>query len=277
MRHFIRHRTEYAYQPAAGRVALRLKLFPTRFVGHQAATWRVSVNGQGVKPLLTNGYGDAEAIWTTLTPVERLEIVAEGEIVVEDTAGVVRGLVEAARPTVFLRPTPLTKPTKALQDFADRARSETPLASLHAISELVGKQIAYTPGSTQAGTPAGEALEKGQGVCQDHAHVFIAAARLLDTPARYVVGYLADDPKHQAQTHAWAEAFVPDLGWVGFDPANGQCPTEAYVRVACGFDAVDAAPIRGCMTHGVQERLSTDVVIGAERPPGATGAQAQEQ
>jgi transglutaminase-like putative cysteine protease len=80
-------------------------------------------------------------------------------------------------------------------------------------------------------------------------------------PARYVVGYLLALDTKLTETHAWAEAYVPDIGWVGFDPANGLCPTERYVRLGCGLDSADAAPIRGSVAGTRQERLSASVDI----------------
>ena len=84
-------------------------------------------------------------------------------------------------------------------------------------------------------------------MCQDFTHIFIAAARSLGIPARYVGGYFHRDDGviEQDAGHAWAEAFVPELGWVGFDPANGICATDAHVRVAVGLDYLGAAPVRG--------------------------------
>ena len=111
-------------------------------------------------------------------------------------------------------------------------------------------------------TSAAEAFEAGQGVCQDHAHIFIAATRKLDIPARYVTGYLHVEGESAAvANHAWAEACVASLGWVGFDPANHICPTERYVRLACGFDAASAAPITGTRRGGGAEELRVDVIV----------------
>ena len=113
--------------------------------------------------------------------------------------------------------------------------------------ECVREDVAYVPGVTSAETSAGEALLAGAGVCQDHAHVFVAAARCLGHPARYVSGYLhaASDAEDALASHAWAEAWLPELGWVGFDPSNGIAPTERYVRTGVGLDYADAAPVRG--------------------------------
>jgi transglutaminase-like putative cysteine protease len=273
MRVIIRHLTHYTYEPKAARAALRLKLFPARFASQRVLDWQVRVNGETVAPLFVNGMGDEETIWTAKAPVSGLEVTAEGIVETEDAAGVLSGFAQAARPGVFLRSTALTTPDEAIRAFAQTARRDTPLATLHALSEAVSEAIAYTTGSTHAGVSAAQALALGKGVCQDQAHVFLAAARCLGAPARYVAGYLANGALATPDTHAWAEAYVPDLGWIGFDPANRQCPTDAYIRLAGGLDAIEAAPIRGCISHGVQEGLSTHVEIAHE----AKSMQSQSQ
>jgi transglutaminase-like putative cysteine protease len=261
MRVSIRHTTRYAYSPPAGRIALRLKLFPASFDSHRIEHWAVTVNGDEAVAMFTNGFGDREAIWTTHEPLEALEICAHGVIETDESAGIMRGFVESSRPGVFLRSTPLTAISPALRALGDSARRDTVLASLHALSEIVHEKVVYMSGSTHAAITAAQALLLGKGVCQDQTHVFVAAARAAGWPARYVVGYLTQGIESQRDTHAWAEAFVPELGWVGFDPANRQCPTQAYVRLASGLDAADAAPIRGCISHGVQAVMSARVEI----------------
>lgn len=264
MRLTVRHVTRYAYEPAAQRVALRLKLYPPRFDAQTVREWRVTVNGDAVAPMFVNGLGDGEASWSTRTPIDLIEIVAEGEVETMDRAGVSRGLAEQARPGVFLRATPLTGADDAILALAETAFVERGVAALHKLCEAVRDRIAYTPGATSAATSAADALALGHGVCQDHAHVFIAAARAMGVPARYVTGYLTPDYDGQHQTHGWAEAFVPDLGWVGFDAANRQCPTEAYIRLCSGLDAADAAPVRGCVSLGAGEGLSVAVEVAQQ-------------
>jgi transglutaminase-like putative cysteine protease len=108
-----------------------------------------------------------------------------------------------------------------------------------------------------------------RGVCQDLTHVFLAAARLMEIPARYVSGYLAPasgSGVDQEASHAWAEAHVPRLGWVSFDPTNGICASENYVRVAIGLDYLDAAPFRGTFSGPVDERLTVRVRVDPIRP-----------
>ena len=125
-------------------------------------------------------------------------------------------------------------------------------------------------------TTAEEAVANGKGVCQDHAHIFIAAARAADIPARYVSGYLMmNDRVEQDATHAWAEAHIDGLGWVGFDIANGISPDPRYVRVATGRDYRDAAPVTG-ISFGQSKQLLT-VNVEVEEQGGQSQSQTQGQ
>lgn len=136
------------------------------------------------------------------------------------------------------------------------------LAFLHDLSAFIRREVAYTTGVTDAGTSAEEAIERGAGVCQDHAHIFLGAARACSIPARYVSGYLMlDDRVEQEATHAWAEAHVEGLGWVGFDISNGISPDPRYVRVATGFDYRDAAPIVGISLGSADHSLEVEVAV----------------
>ena len=114
------------------------------------------------------------------------------------------------------------------------------------MTERVRGAVVYTLKSSDVATTAEAALTAGRGVCQDQAHVFIAAARALGIPARYVSGYLLIDGREEQEAgHGWAEGFVDGLGWIGFDVANAICPDDRYVRVASGRDYLDAAPVKG--------------------------------
>jgi transglutaminase-like putative cysteine protease len=274
MRLSIRHATTYAYDPPAERCALRLRLYPPSFDSQRVISWKVSVNGQLLPALLSTATGDRESIWTAAAGGSEVAIVAEGEIETRDAAGVVKGLKETVRPQVYLRPTPLTGTDKRIEDLAASITGVRALDRMHGLFNAVAEAVAYKPGATSSSTTAAQALKAGHGVCQDHAHVFIAAARVLKYPARYVVGYLLASDTKLTETHAWAEAFAPDIGWVGFDPSNRLCPTDRYVRLGCGLDAADAAPIRGNVSGGPKERLSASVDIA--QTPGQSQTQKQD-
>ena len=174
-----------------------------------------------------------------------MSIVAEGLVDVEDAAGVVKGLTCPAPDAIFLRQTAATRPSPAILAMLEKidVKGRGRLDLLHGLMSEIRDTVAYRIGVTDADTTAAEAFAAGQGVCQDHAHIFNGAARHLGIPSRYVTGYLALEGGESATaSHAWAEALLPDLGWVGFDPANGKCPTDHYVRVAGGIDAHGITP-----------------------------------
>lgn len=256
----IRHLTEYAYEPPAPRVALRLKMFPAATRAQTPVWWRVTVNGEEVAPMLTNAFGDAEGLWFSGRDAEAAAVLAEGTVETTDTAGVL-GRLGPAPPALFLRETALTRADAEIRALAQAAQGDEPLARMHALSAAAHEALVYRPGVTDPDTTAAQALALGAGVCQDKTHLFIAAARAAGVPARYVVGYLLDEAAPLHETHAWAEAHLDGLGWVGFDPTNQICPTESYVRLCAGLDADDAAPIRGSISGGAEHRMEISVDI----------------
>jgi transglutaminase-like putative cysteine protease len=134
----------------------------------------------------------------------------------------------------------------------------------------INEDMKFDEDPTHSGTSAIEAFALKRGVCQDYAHIFIACARSAGVPARFISGHFSrsDGEIHQEAGHAWAEAFVPDLGWVGFDAANGICITDAHIRVAVGLDYLGAAPVRGTRYGGGAETLSVAVKVEQVGRPG---------
>ncbi len=274
----VRHQTTYLYATPAGQVALLLRLRPGLLDGQKPLQWSVTVNGAGVEGFTANAYGDAEAFFALRGAVAEVVIVAAGRVDTQDRHGVVSGFRNEPPQALFLRQTALTRPGGATRDLAAAARGADALSSLHALSNLVRERVAYVPGATSMGSTAEEALVQGRGVCQDHAHLFVGAARVLGIPARYVVGYLhaLESAEALRETHAWAEAWVPGLGWVGFDATNGLCVTDHYVRLCCGLDASDAAPVRGSVFGGTDITIYADVRI-AEGGPDVPEQMQQQQ
>ena len=264
MRLSIRHDTVYSYDPPPAQLTLRLRLFAADNPMQRIEAWSVRVNGAEVSPLLTNSFGDREALWRAPAPPERVEVSVEGAVETEDRAGML-GRWPPHRPAVFLRYSPLTGPEGGVAAFARKAAEgeDGRLPLLHRLNEAVAGALEYRPGATDSSVTAAGALARGAGVCQDRAHLFAAACRVLEIPARYVVGYLHDPEAPLGETHAWAEAWVPGLSWVGFDPTHLRSPTDAYVRLGSGLDAFDAAPIRGHIHGESTESLAADVAVGA--------------
>ena len=272
----IRHQTTYLYTTSANQVALLLRLRPTVLDSQTPRDWEVTVNGAPVGTWLPNAFGDGEAFFQQRTSIGQVEIVAQGTVVTQDRAGIVSGFRQEPPLAIFLRQTSLTRPDPAIAALAEGVRREDVLSTLHALSVMVRERVDYCPGSTSMASTAGEALAQGQGVCQDHAHLFVSAARILGIPARYVAGYLLSVHSDAAlhETHAWAEAWVPDLGWVGFDPTNGLCVTDHYVRLCGGLDAHDAAPVKGSVYGSTAIVIHADVNISEA---GAEGSQQSQQ
>jgi transglutaminase-like putative cysteine protease len=178
-----------------------------------------------------------------------------------------------------LAPSTFTQPTPRLVSLARELRLERgndPLVLLRRLMGEIYARFAYRPHSTRVDSPIDEAIEARCGVCQDFAHIFIALARPLGIPARYVSGYLFRDvARGQASedaTHAWVEAFLPDLGWIGFDPANSLLAEEAHIRVAVGRDYGDVPPTRGVYKGAtvVRHELGVSVRVEAGLSPASS-------
>ncbi len=266
MRLTIVHQTAYRYRTPASRAIEILKLTPRGHDGQYVVNWRIDVDRDCRLDATTDPFGNTMHAFTVEGPLDGLTITAEGEIETQDTQGVLSGQVELFPPSVFLRESSLTESDGAIRAFADviaAAHGGDRLATLHGLTIAIRDSLRFDVDATDTGTSAIEAFAHRHGVCQDFAHVFVAAARHLGIPARYVSGYLfrSDRPHGQEAGHAWAEALVDEVGWVGFDPANGICPTEAYVRVAIGLDYLGAAPIRGTRYGGSGEELAVRVHI----------------
>jgi transglutaminase-like putative cysteine protease len=256
----IRHLTTYRYAEPVNYTIQSLRLTPASFTGQRVIDWSVQTPGSGAAPQFEDGFGNIVHLLTINVPHQEVVIEAGGTVETKDTNGVVAGLKHTIPPRVFLKETARTEPDDAIRELARDAQGVDRLGRLHALAGGVRDRVDYVPGITDAHTGAAEALADGKGVCQDHAHIFIAAARTIGVPARYVTGYLVTGDTADAH-HAWAEAWVEGLGWVGFDIANRICPTERHVRLACGLDAGYAAPINGSRKGGAEEKLDVAVVV----------------
>ena len=263
MRIAITHTTTY-HGDGATRAFQALRLTPPTCRSQTVLSWQIRVADSGAPLRYIDAFGNSVDLVASLGPVADVEIIAEGVVETIDTAGVIGRTDEAMVPAVCLRETPLTLPDAAIKAFAEECRGADTLATLHAIMDRLHEQVAYDTSATSSNTTAAAAFGARRGVCQDHAHIFIAAARTLGIPARYVTGYLLTDGADAVAHHAWAEALAPMIGWVGFDPANGECPTERYVRLAVGLDAIEAAPIRGMRLGASSERLAVSVAVAEQ-------------
>lgn len=267
MRLTVSHRSNYLFEPPTRGVVQSLRLSPSLFDGQKVLNWSVTVAGAEMGASFRDGSGDWIQTISMLGPVAEMTVEVQGEVETTDLAGVLKGHKEQVPPLTYRRSTRATRPDKALRKLAETTLAGNAGTSLleqaHALSAAVADAIAYRPGETHAHTTAAEALELGLGVCQDHAHALIGVAHAANLPARYVTGYLhsTDDSEAHEASHAWAEIHVEGLGWVGFDPSNRCCPDERYIRLGSGYDAADAAPIRGVAKGNGDESLKVTVAI----------------
>jgi transglutaminase-like putative cysteine protease len=262
----ISHLTSYRYEPAATSVIQILRLTPRNHDGQYIANWRIDLSTDCRLDQHEDAFGNINHVFTAEGPLGELTVNVHGEVETRDTQGIVRGGVERFPASLFLRETALTAADDAITEFALHARETAAgdvLGLLHVMLDSLYEQMTYDTGPTHVATPAAEAFSLKRGVCQDFAHVFIAAARRLGVPARYVGGYFARDDGVilQEAGHAWAEAYVPELGWIAFDPANGMCATHAHVRVAVGLDYLGASPVRGTRYGGGSELLTVRLQV----------------
>jgi transglutaminase-like putative cysteine protease len=266
MRIRISHDTVYHYaNPPAG-VIQTLRMTPRNHDGQYVGAWRIDISADCRVDAQEDSFGNLTHTFAVDGPVSELSVHIEGEVDTDDTHGVVRGAIERFPPTLFLRETPLTAPDAALRDLAVAAKAAAQtdtLSVLHALLAAVHAEMTFDVDPTHAATTAQESFAIRRGVCQDLTHIFIACARSIGIPARYVSGYFFrnDGVVEQSAGHAWAEAHVEGLGWVAFDAANKISATDAHLRVAIGLDYLGAAPIRGTRYGGGDEALTVRVRV----------------
>jgi transglutaminase-like putative cysteine protease len=266
MRLRISHLTTYRYSTPATSAIQVLRLTPRNHDGQHVIDWRIDVSSDCRLDQHEDAFGNIAHAFTADGPLDELKVLVEGEVETRDTNGVVLGAVERFPPSLYLRETALTLPDEAITGLAASLRSNAgpdDLKLLHLLLEQLHRDIQFDTDPTHVATTAAEAYALKRGVCQDLTHVFLSTARCAGVPARYVSGYFRrnDGVTDQDAGHAWAEAFVPRLGWVAFDPANGMCTTDAHIRVAVGLDYLGAAPVRGTRYGGLEETLSVQIRV----------------
>jgi transglutaminase-like putative cysteine protease len=279
MRLRIAHTTTYRYEPQASGVIQILRMTPTSHDGQYVADWQIDVSTDTRLDTHEDAFGNVTHVLTH-GPLADLTIHCEGQVETQDTGGVLRGTDERFPPSLFLRSTALTDINPAMATLTRELRSEANgdvLGFLHALMVQIYEGMAFDEDPTNSGTTAAEAFALKRGVCQDYAHIFITCARSGGVPARFVSGHFfrSDGTVNQAAGHAWAEAHVPGLGWVGFDAANGICTTDAHARVAVGLDYLGAAPVRGTRYGGGTETLTVAVKVEHAGRPGQWQSQSQ--
>lgn len=259
----IQHTTLYRYDAPVNYTIQYLRLTPRSSASQRVLRWRLETPGDVIE--MPDAFGNMLSVLVVDEPHQEIAIRVSGEVETTDTAGVIGNENETLPPGVFLRRSHLTHGGDAVDDLVAPVRklvAKDRLEGLHALLGAVSGAVAYRQGETDAQTTAADALAQGSGVCQDQAHVFVSAARALGVPARYVSGYLhVGLGAGENASHAWAEAWIDALGWVGFDITNGISPTDQHLRLAVGLDYLSCAPVRGVRRGGGSEALDVSVQV----------------
>jgi len=265
MRIRILHEIRYRYAAPVRSVIQLLRLVPRDHEGQHVVSWQVEPSLDGRLRSGEDSFGNLLHVFSRDAPTESLSIRVAGEVETVETHGIVRGSVERMPDLIYLRETDLSRPDAAIGALSAEVAPDgtDPLEALHALLATLHGRMIVESDPNHAASAAAEAFARGRGTCQDLTHIFIAAARRRGIPSRYVSGYFhrPDGVGAQEGHHAWAEAKVPGLGWVGFDPANRICATQAHIRVAAGLDHLGAAPIRGSRYGGGAESVGFRLLV----------------
>ncbi|MCY3994698.1 MAG: transglutaminase family protein [Rhodobacter sp.] len=261
----ISHVTRYRYEGPVTYGLQEVRLTPRSIPGQNVLAWSIEIQGGKVELEFEDQHANTVKLISFHDDPRELAITCTGEVATLDTSGIFGSHTGYAPLWYFTRVTPLSRPGQAVRKLVRGVREDErdAIARLHLLSARIRETVAYVTGRTGVETSAEAALAVGKGVCQDHSHVFVSAARAMGFPARYVSGYLMmDDRVDQDATHAWAEAHVDGIGWVSFDVSNGISPDERHVRVATGLDYREAAPISGmCWGENGQETLAVSLQV----------------
>ena len=238
-------------EPAAGVVAL-LRLTPRQTDRQQTVNWRVEIDADGSLTQQTDCFGNLCHIFYADRPVESMEVEVHGIVNTITSSGVETGFEERLPPSVYLRATPLTAITPAIALFAEAYRRDDRIETLHALMAGIHARVGLVENSSC--TAAEEALSGGEGRVEDMAHLFIASARHLGYPARFLSGHLLAEDRRDTR-HAWVQAYIDGLGWTHFDPTLDVSVSDAHLGVAIGLDSQDAVPARVTSRNGGIESL----------------------
>ena len=264
MRLRIDHTTTYTYEKAALYALHQVRKRPHDTDAQTVISWEVVLEGAKDEARYLDQHGNHVDLISIEPGAHRVSVTSRGEVETRDTSGVLQPSRMSPPLWLYRRFTPLTTAGKGVRALAAQLGKDPALNldTLHGLMNLIADTVVYDLEPTGPDTTAEEAIAIGHGVCQDHAHVFLSAARLLGFPARYASGYMMMlDRIDQEAGHAWAEAWVDGLGWVGFDAANRVCPDERYIQVATGLDYREAGPLTGVMYGGESEALTVAVQV----------------
>ena len=247
------HETSYRYEQPVRRSIQMLRMTPAKTQRQNVLHWQLDLPGKATP--WADAYGNLCHSLVLENSSQDIVLRARGSVdLIESDQGEPEGPVPHA---VYLRSTKMTCVDASIQNFIEPFRSSVksrPYIALHDVMLALLYRMPYETGITHVGDSAAQSFAKGKGVCQDHTHVFLACARFLAVPARYVSGYLHSAQNEQVASHAWAEAWVGGR-WIGYDVSNSSDADKGHIRLAHGLDYEDASPVRGMRIGGGNETM----------------------
>lgn len=261
----IRHETTYRYTEPVGYSIQHLRLTPRDEPHQRKLHWHIALAAPAHS--FVDAFGNHSHIVTYTQPHNEIRIIVVGKI---DITVPDRGRIAddgALSPLVFTVPTHLTQPNEAIHALASRTLSASPRASdMLKLAETINEAVYYETGATAVTSTAADALQLGRGVCQDHAHLFLACCHAAGVPARYVSGYIDTGMTHSAESHAWVDVWLEEdghAGWISIDVTHAALQNDHLCRLAVGRDYESAAPVRGVRLSGGEESLAVDVRVAS--------------
>lgn len=262
----VHHTTRYQFDEPVHFGLQKVRKTPKSTIFQNVKDWQTTVEGGRKELHFEDHHQNLTELLSCNRDTRELLVICNGLVELHSSHGVVGPHRGPCPLWLYRMATPRTEAGPGVQALVKSLDKDAPeLEWLHALSQVIGSKVAYEVGSSEADWTAEDALTEQRGVCQDHTHVFLACARHWGIPARYVSGYLMlDDRVAQDAMHAWAEAYVQDIGWVGFDVSNGISPDLRYVRVATGLDYSEASPVSGTRTGGGTEALDVRIEVAQQ-------------
>ena len=287
MKYRIKHITEYQYADRVSNCYNLAHLIPRSTKRQTRIKASISVSPTtGYHSRRQDYFGNEAYHFEIQRPHDKLIITSISEVITEaqesrhdldfgvSCAEAHRVLKESKLPDVimareFMLNSPMAKTMQALADYARPSFSDNRplLSSVSELTERIFSEFKYSPQATTVATPLSEVLEKKHGVCQDFTHLFCAIARQNGIPARYVSGYLHQGNGYfgDSQMHAWAEVFIPNIGWVGFDPTNNIMANTNHIKVSHGKDYNDCSPLRGVVYTTGRNETTHSVNVSSQQ------------
>jgi transglutaminase-like putative cysteine protease len=259
----IEHHTRFSYDQPVSEAYAEMRLKPLDSDGQRCLSFRLATEPHGEVARYKDRFGNDVRVFDVLNSHESLMVSAYSEVLTPESFAPETTPLSPLDEHDYRMATPYTEETPRVAALAALAATGDAATTARDLMETVQRALQYERGATDVTTTADGALELGRGVCQDYAHVFIAACRSRGLLARYVSGYLFDDGR-TAASHAWADVLIPGRGWASLDPTHGSPQTSRYVRVAVGRDYADVPPTRGVYKGSGHESLDVVVTVSAQ-------------